>query len=169
MDLGQREVEEATQQRVHLVGTEALGERRRVDDVAEENRHRLALALQRAPRRENLLGEMSWRIGFRHSRPARCRFDRLAAAGTESRPLRQLGAARRTARTQWGAAGGAEARAEGDDCLAAWARAAGALGHAWNYPTAGRRRLPHPLDEDRCLNAMAVAAGRAGSSAATQS
>jgi len=35
MDLGQREVEEALQQRVHLVGTEALGERRRADDVAE--------------------------------------------------------------------------------------------------------------------------------------
>ena len=96
MDLGQRAVEEAAQQRVHLVGAETLGERRRADDIAEEHGHRLALALQGAARREDLLDEMPGRVGLGRGGPA-CRLDRLAAGRTEPRPLRQLGTARRTA------------------------------------------------------------------------
>ena len=96
MDLSQRAVEEAAQQRVHFVGAELLGERRRTDDVAEQHGHRLALALQGAARREDLFGEMPGRIGFRRGGSVR-RLDRLAAGRTESRPLRQVGAARRTA------------------------------------------------------------------------
>src|SRR5207249_11925924 len=75
------------------------------------------------------------RIGFRRGGSVR-RVDRLAAGRTESRPLRQVGAARRTASAHRRAAGGAEAGAERGDFLAAWARAAGGVGHALDYPAA---------------------------------
>ena len=45
LDLGDRELEEAAQKPLHVLGAPALGERGRADDVAEEDRDGLVLAL----------------------------------------------------------------------------------------------------------------------------
>jgi hypothetical protein len=59
------EREEAGEQRMHGLGSQALGQRGRVGQVAEEHRHRLALPCQGAARGEDRLGEMFRRVGER--------------------------------------------------------------------------------------------------------
>ncbi len=79
-----------------LFGITVGQELQRSPEVSEQHRHPLALAFQRPPRGEDLLGEMLWRIGvrrdtswlrapaFRHGVPALraelCRREELAAA-----------------------------------------------------------------------------------------
>ena len=62
--LGQHEVEGAAHEPVHLLGVEALGQRGEPRDVHEEHGHLLALALERAARREDLLGQVLGRVGL---------------------------------------------------------------------------------------------------------
>src|SRR5262245_49375053 len=68
MHLGEREVEEPVEETVHRFGTEPLGERSRIDEVAEKHRHMLAFALESALRREDFLGEVFGSVAFRGSK-----------------------------------------------------------------------------------------------------
>ena len=65
MHLREGQLEEAAQQSVHRLRAEALRGGGRIRDVAEQNGHLLALALERHLRRENLLGEVPRRVGSR--------------------------------------------------------------------------------------------------------
>ena len=60
-------LEEAVEQRMHGLGSQALGQGGRVGNVAEEHRHRLALPFQGAARGEDLLGEMFRGVGERRT------------------------------------------------------------------------------------------------------
>jgi hypothetical protein len=59
----EQEPEGAIHERVHLLGPEALGQRRRVAKVCEEHGHVLALAFKGAPAREDALGQMLRCVG----------------------------------------------------------------------------------------------------------
>src|SRR5687767_7413864 len=102
MHLRERGLEEPAQQRVHGLGAEPFGERGRADDVAEQYGDGLALALDRAPRGEDLLGEMTRRVrrGRRRRRTGggdgggaaldaepRAIGERVTAGGTDRRQL----------------------------------------------------------------------------------
>ena len=57
--------EQAIEQAMPFLGIDALGELHRAHDVGEEDGDQLALALERAPRGEDLLDEMPRRVGAR--------------------------------------------------------------------------------------------------------
>ena len=63
VDLGEHEVEGPAHEPVDLLGVEALGQRGEAGDVHEEHRHLFALALERAARGEDLLGQVLRRVG----------------------------------------------------------------------------------------------------------
>src|SRR5262249_22170318 len=60
--LDQDRLEEPVEQRVHGLGSEPLGQRGRAGDVAEENRHLLALALEGGAGGHDALGQVLWRV-----------------------------------------------------------------------------------------------------------
>ena len=62
MHLFQREIEQGVQHVMHALGTETLGQGRGIGDVAEEHRHLLALALERATVLEDAVRQMRRRI-----------------------------------------------------------------------------------------------------------
>ena len=92
VDLGQRAGEELLDEAGHRLGADPLGRSGGVDDVAEEGGDGLALALERAARREDLLRQMGGRVvpslgaagfaGRRHRSVAR------TASGAPSAPSR---------------------------------------------------------------------------------
>ena len=63
--LGQRRFEERTEDRVHALGTRALGHLGRIGDVAEQHRDRLALAFEGAARAQDFLGQVSRCVAMR--------------------------------------------------------------------------------------------------------
>ena len=84
------ELERTVHEGMHLLGVEALGERRRICEVAEEDRDVLAFAFERASRLEDPLRQVPGRVGAR----LLGRGGRLAERGTavvaEGRPGRVL-------------------------------------------------------------------------------
>ena len=63
MDLVEQQREAAVHHRVQLLRTEALGDRRRIDQIGEEHGHVLALALERRARAQDALGEVLRCVG----------------------------------------------------------------------------------------------------------
>ena len=55
-------VEAAVHERVQLLRIDPLGDRREADDVGEEHRHVLALALDRGARAQDAVGEVLRRV-----------------------------------------------------------------------------------------------------------
>jgi hypothetical protein len=68
VQLTERELEESIEQGVHCLGADALRERRRVGDVAEQHRGLFALTLQRAARRCHLLRQVGLGVALRRSK-----------------------------------------------------------------------------------------------------
>src|SRR5262249_31189306 len=109
----------------------------RTFQVGEQHGDLLALAFERAPRRQDLLGEVLWYVGLRRdrrSRAVRISRDSAAASKAESRPGWKNSAARGAAPTETRPASDAEL------CIR-WVRAAAArAGHdtlivlAWPAP-----------------------------------
>ena len=71
VDLGEGQLEEALEQTVHRLRPQPRGQLRRIGDVAKQHGHLLALALQRALRGEDLLGEVSGRVALGRGEPRR--------------------------------------------------------------------------------------------------
>ena len=72
VDLGQHQLEGAGHEGVDVLGIEALGDRGEAGDVHEEHRDLLALALDRALGREDLLGEVLGGVGRGRGERRRC-------------------------------------------------------------------------------------------------
>ena len=110
VDLGEGGLEELVDEDVHALRPQPLRQRGRADQVAEEHGDGLALALQRAARREDPLGEVARRVGGRRPDLGRGRRrrrgprpaggDGVAALGAELRRVRELGAAREAGRRE---------------------------------------------------------------------
>src|SRR5438445_11905709 len=64
VDAGEHQLEGAVDERVDLLGVEALGERGKARHICEQDRHLLPLAFERALGGQDLLGEVSGRIGL---------------------------------------------------------------------------------------------------------
>ncbi len=90
MDFREHEVEGTLHEPVDLFGIEALRQRREPGDVDEEDRHLLALALERARRREDLLGEVLRGVGAWGGEGARGRRGQRAAAGVTEPIVRRV-------------------------------------------------------------------------------
>jgi hypothetical protein len=106
------ELEAAVHDRVDDLGIEALRQRAEPHDIGEEHRDLLALALEGSLGREDLLGEMPWRISVRRGEAWGGRVgrrQRLSAAPAELPPEWNGGAAGRAAQFELGAALLAEA------------------------------------------------------------
>src|SRR5262249_7168801 len=73
VDFAEAHLEEPFQQTVHRFGPEDLGEWRRIGEVAEENRHLLALAFEGVARVQDALGQIGRRIsaGWAEARTGR--------------------------------------------------------------------------------------------------
>ena len=85
--LGQHQLEGAGHEGVDLLGIEARGDRGEAGDVHEEHRDLLALALQRGPGGEDVLGKVLGGVrlrGRRTTRGRRVSGDRLAALEAEA-------------------------------------------------------------------------------------
>jgi hypothetical protein len=65
VDAARKDPEQAIEQAMPLFGIDALRELHRAHDVGEEDGDQLALTPQRAPGREDLVGEMPRRVGAR--------------------------------------------------------------------------------------------------------
>ena len=107
---------------VPLFRVELLRQLHRALHVGEENRHLLPLALEGAPRREGLFGEVPRGVGSRGRGTAvrRPAGESLPALATELRGRRVTRAARRTRELQLGPARAAEKRVGEILGLAAW-------------------------------------------------
>src|SRR5262249_30960316 len=94
-------MEDGVEERARLLGIAVGQELRGAFEVREQHRDLLALALNRAPRREDLLGEMSGDVGLGRARwPAWNAADRMCALETEFRRRGERRAAARTAPRQ---------------------------------------------------------------------
>ena len=60
--LCQRDLEERIEHTVHALGTEPLGQWRRIGDVAKQHRHLLAFAFERAARVQDAIGQVPRRV-----------------------------------------------------------------------------------------------------------
>jgi hypothetical protein len=104
----------AAHEPVDFLGIEPLRKRGEPRDVHEEHRHLLALALERAARREDLLGKMPRRIGLRRGEAPRRNAgpERRAALVAEAvlRRIRRLAGAADDLETRATAAAEADAR-----------------------------------------------------------
>jgi hypothetical protein len=133
--LGERPLEEPAEQHVHAVRAQPLRQRGGADEIAEEHGDGLSLALHRAARGEDLLGEVARGIriglGARDLLGGSARgLDRAPAARAKACSVRKIGAAAGAGRGETGAAADAESgpgRAFLTTLRAGWA---GASGHA---------------------------------------
>ena len=111
VDLAERERHVLLEEIAILLGIHALGERRRADEVAEEDRDELALLERRRRRGAELLrqlfGDLRWRRRCRRLSGREAR----AAIGAEAERQLYGGAALRAPRRGFGAAGDAKALA----------------------------------------------------------
>jgi hypothetical protein len=89
-------------QLVHVLGVEPFGQPRRLDDIDEQHRHELALAFERRPGGQDLLGQIPRRVdvGSRGARVAGTSADRFPAREAELGRRRQLGVALHARRGQ---------------------------------------------------------------------
>jgi hypothetical protein len=83
VDLVQHQLERLVHQHVGVLGVELRGQRREARDVGEQDRHLLALSLERASGREDLVGEVPRRV-----RLGRAEAGRLGRRGHRMRALR---------------------------------------------------------------------------------